>query len=170
MKKKLLMLLMAGFSFAFLPSCGDEDDDEPQKNEQTGGDENGEKQPSFKLSDVPGTYTGVLSAMGQPYAEDLGVTVTVAGDNKINLALEPIVIEGMEIKDLKFPNIDCKYDEASKTWDFSVVGLNVSLMDGAVQAVVDVNEGKFSEDGKLNFSILVDAGVIQLPMNYSGKK
>ncbi len=159
MKKSLLMLLMAGVSFFMLPACGDDDDDN-----------NTTVESKFEISEIPGTYYGQLLTMGAPVADSLGVTVESAGDNKINLSLEPIVIMGITIDQLSFPNIDCAYNDSTSTWNFTAEGLHVELMGGAIEADVDVKSGKFSKGGKLDFTVNVKSDAVNLDMDYSGNK
>lgn len=164
MKKSLLMLLMAGVSFFMLPACGDDDDDDNNNNN------NSIVESKFEISDIPGAYVGSLSTSGSKVADSLGVNVENAGDNKINLSLDPIVIMGITIDQLSFPGIDCTYNDSTSTWNFTAEGLHVVLMNGAVEADVDVKSGKFSKGGKLDFTVNVKSNMLDLDMDYTGNK
>ena len=158
MKSKLLMLLLAGFSMIMLPACGDDDDDA--------------KSDSLEFSAIAGTYHGTLSTSGAPVADNLGVVVSANAEteNAIDLTLEPITIMGIEVKDLDFKALPCTYDAAANTWSFSADNLHVALQEGAVEADVNVEQGTFSKDGKLDFTINVNTGMLNLKMDYNGKK
>lgn len=163
MKSKLLMLLLAGFSMVMLPACGDDDDD-AQNNEQ--------KSESLAFSDITGTYHGPLTmaATGSVAAENLGVVVSAnsGAENAIDMTLEPINIMGIEVKDLDFKALPCTYDAATDTWSFTAENLHVVLQDGAVEADVNVKQGTFSKHGRLDFTINVKSGMIDLDLSYAG--
>lgn len=163
MKSKLLMLLLTGFSMVMLPACGDDDDD-AQNNEQ--------KSETLEFSAVAGTYHGTLTTSGTPVADNLGVVVSASSEaeNAIDLTLEPITIMNIEVKDLDFKALPCTYDAAANTWSFSADNLHVVLQGGAVEADVNVKQGTFSKGGKLDFTINVKSGMLDLDMNYAGTK
>ncbi len=183
MKSKLLMLLLAGFSMVMLPACGDDDDDDVQNNEQQNNNEqNGNEQnndepktsDSLAFSAVAGTYHGplVMALTGSEATDNLGVVVSANDEviNAIDLTLEPINIMGIEVKDLDFKALPCTYDAAADTWSFKADDLHVVLQDGAVEADVNVKQGTFSKGGKLNFTINVKTGVVDLDLSYAGTK
>ena len=197
MKKKLLLLLMAGFSMVMLPACGDDDDDDVknEQNDQKGDDQKGDEQKndeqkddeqkddkqtadttvadntSFPFTSLLGVYHGALTyADGSSLADTLGVVVESHQDGSIDLSLEPIVINNLPIGELSFPNMPCTYDSTENVWKFSASSIAVTLMSGAVNAVVDVKDGKFSNDGTLAFSAAVNAGLMNLDIVYKGNK
>ena len=148
-----------------LPACGDDDDD-AQNNEQ--------KSETLAFSEVAGTYHGplVMPLTGSVAADNLGVVVSAnsGAENAIDMTLEPINIMGIEVKDLDFKALPCTYDAATDTWSFSADNLHVVLQDGAVEADVNVKQGTFSKGGKLNFTINVKTGVVDLDLSYAGTK
>lgn len=183
MNKKLLLLLLAGATMFMLPACGDDDDDDDAKKENNVSGDDDNKQPSdstnnqpsetLAFSEVYGTYQGYLDETinNTLFADSIGVTVGKdEKDNCVTLALEPISISGIMIDNLSFTGIPCTYNAADDSWDFSAEKLQVSLLGGALTAVVDINEGKFTKGGTLNFEIFVDAGMVQLPLVYAGNK
>ncbi|MCQ2230990.1 MAG: hypothetical protein MJZ30_03950 [Paludibacteraceae bacterium] len=184
MNKKLLMLLLAGFSFAVLPSCGDEEDDnEPTKNEQTNGENNqggdnnqgGEQQQptGLQLADITGSYTGSLYAAlepDEPIQEGLGVVVSSADNKTLSLAVEPIEILGIQVDNIAFDGIPATYDAAADAWNFTASGLKVDLLGGMINADVDVKQGVFTKDG-LTFTINVKTNQdVDIDLNFVGKK
>lgn len=188
MNKKLLMLLLAGFSFAVLPSCGDEEDDnEPTKNEQTNGENNqggdnnqgGEQQQptGLQFSEIGGTYKGSLFAADEPdesIQDNLGVVVKTGENNTMSLAVEPIDILGIPVNNIAFDGISATYDAAADVWNFTASGLKVDLevVPGVmvINAVVDVKQGVFTKNG-LNFTINVKTNEgVDIDLNYAGKK
>lgn len=188
MKKKFLMLLMAGVSFVILPSCGDDEDDntnqtptenndqpqkEDQKEEQKEDPKEEETPTGLQLAAVAGTYKGSIYAANDPtesLQDGLGVVVETGADNTLKLAIEPITMMGIEVNNIAFSDIPATYEAAKDAWNFTAEGLQVSLLGGMINATVDVNEGVFTE-GKLNFTINVktDQGV-DVDLNYIGAK
>jgi len=148
-----------------LPACGDDDDD-AQNNEQ--------KSETLAFSEVAGTYHGplVMPLTGSVAADNLGVVVSAnsGAENAIDMTLEPINNMGIEVKDLDFKALPCTYDAATDTWSFSADNLHVVLQDGAVEADVNVKQGTFSKGGKLNFTINVKSGMVDLDLSYAGTK
>lgn len=175
MNKKLLLLLFAGASMFMLPACGDDDDDEPKKeNPSKDTTDNGQlTDSSYAFTELPGAYSGALlmnDESNESLADSLGVSVVKDGENSITLSLEPIVITFISIDNLSFPNMKCTYEAADDSWNFSAQGLQVELLGGSLTAVVDVNSGKFTKGGKLDFDIVVDALGSKIPLKYSGLK
>lgn len=168
MNKKLLMLLFAGFSFVMLPACGDDEDE--TTNEQTGGEQTST---GLQLSEIAGKYSGSLfSALepGEPIQEGLGVVVSTGANNTLTLKIEPIEILGIQVDNIAFDGIPASYDSAKDAWNFTASGLKVALMEGLINAEVDVKQGAFTK-GALDFTINVktDQGV-DIDLIYTGKK
>ncbi len=153
----------------------DEEDDEENDDEENGkgGEEN--------FANLTGVYEGVLFSLPTDEKEaadadidklkaegdSLDVTVTAQSGNKLDLALYNANIQGISLGDLIFTGISTTYDAASQTYSFSLQNKEVSIMNGMIQATVNV-EGSVKLTGELSFSVAIQSP--QLTLQYEGTR
>jgi hypothetical protein len=142
------------------PEEGDKEDPS-----QTPNEEEGENQPESADKDfmnISGVYEGLIAE-----TEALDVTIEAKDNNMLKLALYDAKVEGISIGDLVFDNIPTT--ETSEGYTFALQNSEVSLMNGVLKAIVNVN-GEITTSGSLKFVVEILSPAMELSYNGTKKK
>lgn len=111
---------------------------------------------------LSGVYEGMFAE-----TEPLDVTIEANEDNTLKLALYGASVQGISIGDLVFDGIPAV--ENGDTYAFTLNGQEVSLYDGMLKAIVDV-EGEVTTSGDLNFTVKIQNPDMEIAYKGTKKK